>query len=315
MKESALDTVTQRLERLEREVRWWKILGGAAMAVLAVVLLAGARGGTVAEEVRARRFIVVGDDGTVRADLSALPNGYVGLRVHEEGKVAASIGVSKGYSALTLRDKDTDAHAWLGVGPNNPPHILLADKDSQRIIELRHEPGGRMRLEFYSETWKTRVERRRHVELSVAGDGSPLLMLADKNGMPRGALRVGRDGESALDLYDKSRRIRARLGVRPDGMPSVKLLDQGARARAMLLVTDDGLAQLSLLDAAHKRRVGISVSARGSPSLELADRNERVRAVLGHAKLQTTFTGAVEKRPASSLVLFGSDGNVVWKAP
>ncbi|MFQ5521847.1 MAG: hypothetical protein ACE5FK_10645, partial [Candidatus Methylomirabilia bacterium] len=83
MKESTLDTLSHRLDRLEREARWWKILGGGAMAVLALVLLIGARGRTVTEEVRARRFVVVGDGDTVRADLSALPNGYVGLRVHD----------------------------------------------------------------------------------------------------------------------------------------------------------------------------------------------------------------------------------------
>ena len=35
----------------------------------------------------------------------------------------------------------------------------------------------------------------------------------------------------------------------------------------------------------------------------------------GHPALETTATGTVEQRPASSLVLFDRDGKVIWKVP
>jgi hypothetical protein len=36
---------------------------------------------------------------------------------------------------------------------------------------------------------------------------------------------------------------------------------------------------------------------------------------LGHSAIEATRTGAVEQRPASSLVLFDKDGKVLFKAP
>ncbi len=45
------------------------------------------------------------------------------------------------------------------------------------------------------------------------------------------------------------------------------------------------------------------------------DASGNTRAVLGSTVLETTQTGAVEKRPPSSLVLFDKDGKVTWSAP
>lgn len=51
------------------------------------------------------------------------------------------------------------------------------------------------------------------------------------------------------------------------------------------------------------------------PGIELLDNAKTLRAVLGTTRLQTTRTDIVESRPASSLVLFDKDGNVLWRAP
>ena len=45
------------------------------------------------------------------------------------------------------------------------------------------------------------------------------------------------------------------------------------------------------------------------------DASGNTRAVLGSTVLETTQTGAVEKRPPSSLVLFDKNGKVIWSAP
>jgi hypothetical protein len=53
----------------------------------------------------------------------------------------------------------------------------------------------------------------------------------------------------------------------------------------------------------------------GSPALAFFDAEQRRRAVLGVADLQTVTTGATTKTGPSSLVLFDKDGKVIWRAP
>ncbi len=48
-----MDTVTQRLDRLDRENRWWKALGIVAVSALSLIVLVGATQIKVADEVRA----------------------------------------------------------------------------------------------------------------------------------------------------------------------------------------------------------------------------------------------------------------------
>ena len=53
----------------------------------------------------------------------------------------------------------------------------------------------------------------------------------------------------------------------------------------------------------------------GQSSLHLEDERNKTRAVIGHTSLEQAATGVVEERPVSSIVLFGKDGKVTWKAP
>ena len=86
MKEPDLDTVTRRLERLERDARWWKVFGSIAVGLLALVVLMGAT--TVADEVRATRFLLVDKAGKLRAGLGVRADGSPGLALFDkDGKV------------------------------------------------------------------------------------------------------------------------------------------------------------------------------------------------------------------------------------
>jgi len=59
-----MDTVEQRLDRLERENRWWKFIGIATVAILGLVVLTGAAGSTVADVIRAKGFADMAYDPT-----------------------------------------------------------------------------------------------------------------------------------------------------------------------------------------------------------------------------------------------------------
>ena len=54
---------------------------------------------------------------------------------------------------------------------------------------------------------------------------------------------------------------------------------------------------------------------RGGTSMEIYDQEGNKRAALGSVNLNVIATGEIQKRPESSLVLFGKDGKVVYSAP
>jgi len=53
----------------------------------------------------------------------------------------------------------------------------------------------------------------------------------------------------------------------------------------------------------------------GGALIEISDEEAKTRAVLGRVDLNVVATGETQKRPESSLVLFGKDGKVVYSAP
>jgi hypothetical protein len=61
MNNLTLETLTLRLDQLERQVWWWKVVGGATVGVLGLVLLIGAVTQTTPREIRAHRLVVVDD--------------------------------------------------------------------------------------------------------------------------------------------------------------------------------------------------------------------------------------------------------------
>lgn len=124
--------------------------------------------------------------------------------------------------------------------------------------------------------------------LSVVPDKGVGLVLSDEDGRPRVILR-----SESLGFLDKEWIPRVMLGLDPDGnRPSLDLMGR-----------DFGL------------RISLGLDSDNRPSLQLRDKDIQIRAVLGYTELVTTRTGAVEKRPPSSLVLFDKEGNIIWKAP
>lgn len=99
MEKSELIGLEQRINRLERQNRWWRLLGCSAAALLGFILLAGI-GKPIPTELRAQKFVVVDSTGQEFAYLnttelqfsnsSGIPitrlgalGGANGLRVHD----------------------------------------------------------------------------------------------------------------------------------------------------------------------------------------------------------------------------------------
>ena len=104
------------------------------------------------------------------------------------------------------------------------------------------------------------------------------------------------------------------------------VLEMGTGYRSMRMTKDEvefraGSTQASLASGNLflKDKSFIKIYAdnmlRGGTSIEICDEEGRTRAVLGSVDLNVIATGEAQKRPESSLVLFGKDGKVVYSAP
>lgn len=131
MSEPMLNTVAQRVDRLERECHRWKVFGSAALAVLGLVLLVGATGTRVPKEIRAKRFILVDESGRLRGIFGVVADGssVLGLAGGQQSG-AALTARSDGRISLVLTDSNGKRRAVLGVEPSGSL-LKFLDADQQ----------------------------------------------------------------------------------------------------------------------------------------------------------------------------------------
>lgn len=68
-----MDALIFRIERLERENRYWKLGAMLGIVTISFMFFVGAARNDTADEVRAKRFVAVDQDGTPRATLTGDP--------------------------------------------------------------------------------------------------------------------------------------------------------------------------------------------------------------------------------------------------
>lgn len=78
MHEPTMEILARRLEQVERDVRWWRRIRITALLVGAVAGLVSAISPEVIDEIRARRFVVVSDDGRERGVFGQQPRSILG---------------------------------------------------------------------------------------------------------------------------------------------------------------------------------------------------------------------------------------------
>lgn len=135
-----------------------------------------------------------------------------------------------------------------------------------------------------------------------------------------------------LSFYDEKSKPHIRLSF--DRHISELLLGDKERGHVSLSLHEQGFAGLdlnpmverkhSISMAAFRSGTRLSLSTGGKTRVQMWGTEEArvtvyddlgARAVLGQIDLEETKTGIVEKRPASSLVLFDKDDKVIWSAP
>jgi hypothetical protein len=155
MHNTSQETVIERLTRLERACRWWRIVGSSAVALFAVVGLMGAVGRQDVEEpqeIRARAFILIDKEGRPRVDLRVAQNDSTHLVImDQEGLARLSLNVlSHGGADLVLRDRQGQPRAALSVVPDGRPGLSLYDTAGPTRVSLGVFPDDKAMLALYA---------------------------------------------------------------------------------------------------------------------------------------------------------------------
>src|SRR5437867_10268562 len=206
MKGDALACLAERLDRLERAHRRWKLASSATVLLLLAVIRLGAAAprspqpipeaspiGSVVNEFRAKRFVLVEDTGKVRAVLGAATRGAV---------------------SLELLDNDGKVRSVLIVDSNGTPRLELFGADEARRIVLSPFPNRSGRAIFGE-------AGRGGAILDVVADGAASLGLTDNRERSRAGLQLHSDGTTLLNFNDTSVKVRAAFGVGADGVPGL----------------------------------------------------------------------------------------------
>jgi len=133
MSEPTLDTLAQRLERVERENRSLRRVGVLMLVGVAALLIAAQA--TANRVVEAEKFVVRDASGKIRAELGAPPDGRVALTLFDrDGGLRVELRVlTNGRVGLLLYDKNGKSRAALRVLAEGGPVLGLFDKDEKLL--------------------------------------------------------------------------------------------------------------------------------------------------------------------------------------
>jgi hypothetical protein len=250
------DSLSARLDRLERENRRWKrVAFGSWVAVAALFLLGQGppRPGVPGRVVEADRFILRDARGRTGATLGWEADGTSRLALYDPaGRPRAMMAVGAGGApGLTLLDTDgTTVRATLVVGPDGAPGFALFDpagKPRLAVALFHGSPAGRPTTGVEPAPAMVTYDAAGVVRTTFGIRGSDAgLELADNKGIARTVLRVQPDGTPDLVLRDGAGRGRAGLSVLPDGTPALNLNGTDGRARATMTLTTGRGAGLAL---------------------------------------------------------------------
>jgi hypothetical protein len=223
MEPNQIDSLTHRLDRLEREKRWWRVLGVVAVSIIGIVMLTGATGNKVVDEIRAKRFVLVDGEGS---ELGVWEANYFSF--HDDKWIGTfSVHLKSGDPILRISGSAGEAN--LGFPLGSGPRLYLSEKDKVGGVNLGFLHKDTPELFFIGgpeykglvtlgvlQTGKIYLQLGEWVSLSVE-DGLPTLSLSDNGGaktiLGHTALKTTRTGvveqrpASSLVLLNKEGKV------------------------------------------------------------------------------------------------------------
>jgi hypothetical protein len=152
--DDASSALRQRLDRIERELRWWRRVGSLALGLMAILTLVSAAPSKPPDQIRAKRFVVVDKKGRSLAELygseSLSSSAHPVLAMYgAKGRTAVELGVFVGeMPRLAFWDKQGVPRGTFFVGGETGGGMIVRDeKGTERAIldtaglEVRDEQG------------------------------------------------------------------------------------------------------------------------------------------------------------------------------
>jgi hypothetical protein len=178
--ENALTLLTERMERIEKQNRWWMrtalVLGAALLMVVTLGAVQNQPGAQ--ENVRTKNPLAVKPDVApeliVTQDLVRTKNLQI---VDDDGNVCADFAFVAGQPMLSLFDKDGNSRVKLGLfegyTTGNPGLALFDEKGNVQLLLTSVEGDPELRL------WDKSVHTRVCLQLF---EGHPKFSMLDANG-------------------------------------------------------------------------------------------------------------------------------------
>jgi hypothetical protein len=172
MREPLLDGLHARLERLEREVGWWRRVGVAALAGVGLFGAIAATVTTNPDEVKTRRLVITDGEGRGRAVLTVDDSDRTRLSLTDrDGATTADLTVIPGQSAA------------LSVGRGGAQAQLAAVGETGQIsVAARGQRGWLVAAPTGSSLALGNDPGKPQIAVATSPTQSPSLQLSDREG-------------------------------------------------------------------------------------------------------------------------------------
>jgi len=233
----SLTTLSERIERLERENRRLRHAGFLLLLGCASVFLMGQakapKAGTlnVAKALEAGKFVLKDGRGQKRAELGLFAD-RPALVIYETGeKALLSLGAEPEGAGLTLYEGNTGKAAAFSVTENGPLMSLYGAGIKRLNLSVTDQGPAVGLLGRNSEA-------KAALGLTLGDDPFLHLFGPSERG---GAQLVAAPDRTALRFFDAADKSRAVLGiVEKESSPGLVLNDEAGTARAILMLTSEG---------------------------------------------------------------------------
>ncbi len=172
MREPSLDGLHARLERLERELAWWRRVGVTALACAGLFGAVAATVTTTPDEVKTRRLVITDGDGRGRAVFTVDESDRTRLSLTDrEGTASVDLTVTPGQSAT------------LSVGRAGAQAQVTAAGDSGQLsVGARGQRGWLVAAPNGAGLGLGNDQARPQISLATGPAQTPSLQLSDQDG-------------------------------------------------------------------------------------------------------------------------------------
>ena len=172
MREPSLDRLHARLERLEREVGWWRRVGVAALAGMGLFGAIAATVTTNPDEVKTRRLVITDGEGRGRAIFTVDESDRTRLSLADrDGATTADLTVTPGQSAA------------LSVGrAGAQAQVAAVGENGQVSVAARGQRGWIMAAPAGSSLALGNDPGKPQITVATSPTLSPSLQLFDREG-------------------------------------------------------------------------------------------------------------------------------------